>query len=73
MHTIQSQAYGPEARGGTSKGETILSRGQIWFSKVIRPNFLLALTQGSLDKYAAELAPGAVVHGGRHPDHPRGP
>ena len=60
-HTIQSQAYGPEARGGTSKAETIISRDQIWFSKVVKPNFLLALTQGSLDKYAGELADGAVV------------
>jgi 2-oxoglutarate ferredoxin oxidoreductase subunit gamma len=60
-HTIQSQAYGPEARGGTSKAETIISRGEIWFSKVVSPDFLLALTQGSLDKYAPELAPGAVV------------
>ena len=55
LHTIQSQAYGPEARGGTSKAETILSRGDIWFSKVIAPNFLLALTQGSLEKYALSL------------------
>lgn len=61
LHTIQSQAYGPEARGGTSKAETILSRGDIWFSKVVAPNFLLALTQSSLEKYAPELAPGAVV------------
>ena len=61
LHTIQSQAYGPEARGGTSKAETILSRGDIWFSKVIAPNFLLALTQGSLEKYAPELAPDAIV------------
>lgn len=61
LHTVQSQAYGPEARGGTSKAETILSRGRIWFSKVVRPDFLLALTQSSLDKYASELAPGALV------------
>jgi 2-oxoglutarate ferredoxin oxidoreductase subunit gamma len=61
LQTIQSQAYGPEARGGMSRAETILSHSQLWFSKVIRPNFLLALTQGSADKYAQNLAPGAVV------------
>jgi 2-oxoglutarate ferredoxin oxidoreductase subunit gamma len=61
MQAVQSQAYGPEARGGTARGETILSRGQIWFPKVIRPNFLLALTQSSLNKFSAELAPGALV------------
>ena len=51
LRAVQSQAYGPEARGGVSRAETILSRGQIWFSKVTRPDFLLALTQASLDTY----------------------
>ena len=61
LQTVQSQAYGPEARGGMCKAETILSRDKIWFSKVTCPNFLLALTQQSLDKFSKELAPGAVV------------
>ena len=61
IHAVQSQAYGPEARGGSSKAECILSSGPIWFSKVRMPDFLLALTQTALDKYASELAPDAVV------------
>lgn len=61
MNTIQSQAYGPEARGGMSRAETILSHDQIWFSKVVCPNFLLALTQKSLDKYSQNVAPDAVI------------
>lgn len=61
MNTVQSQAYGPEARGGMSRAETILSRDPICFSKVVCPNFLLALTQDSLDKYSQNLAAGAVV------------
>ena len=58
---VQSQAYGPEARGGMSKAETILSRDVIWFSKVTCPDFLLALTQKALDHYVAELQEHAVV------------
>ena len=61
LNTVQSQAYGPEARGGVSKAETVLSRDKIWYSKVTVPNFLLALTQASLDKYSQKLAEGAVV------------
>ena len=61
LYTVQSQAYGPEARGGVSKAETILSREHIWYSKVTQPDFLLALTQASLDTYAKTLAEGAVV------------
>ncbi len=61
LNTVQSQAYGPEARGGVSKAETIVSRGEIWYSKVTRPDFLLALTQASLDTYSQTLAEGAFV------------
>ncbi len=61
LNAVQSQAYGPEARGGVSRAETILSRSRIWYSKVTRPQFLLALTQASADKYTKELAEGAVV------------
>ena len=61
LHTVQSQAYGPEARGGVSKAETIVSHEQIWYSKVTHPDFLLALTQASLDAYTKSLAPGAFV------------
>jgi 2-oxoglutarate ferredoxin oxidoreductase subunit gamma len=61
VKAVQSQAYGPEARGGVSKAETVISRDQIWYSKVTKPNFLLALTQASLDKYSTELAEGAIV------------
>ena len=61
LNAVQSQAYGPEARGGVSKAETILSRDVIWYSKVKKPNFLLALNQKSADHYAKDLAPDAVV------------
>lgn len=58
---IQSQSYGPEARGGLCKAEAIVSNDQIWFSKVRTPNLLLALNQGSLEKYAPDLADDAIV------------
>ncbi len=61
LQAVQSQSYGPEARGGMCKAETILSKGPIWFSKVICPNFLLALTQAAFQKYSAVLAKDAVI------------
>ncbi len=61
INVVQSQAYGPEARGGMSRAEAVFSRDPIWFSKVVCPDFLLALTQVSLDKYAQNIAKGAVV------------
>lgn len=60
-NAIQSQSYGPEARGGTSKAETIIGDSELWYSKVNKPNFLLALTQASLDKYIGNIADDAIV------------
>jgi 2-oxoglutarate ferredoxin oxidoreductase subunit gamma len=54
-YTAQSQSYGPEARGGSCKAETIIADEPIGFTKVQKPSFLMALTQASLDKYAKNL------------------
>ena len=52
----QSQSYGPEARGGACKAETMISDDPIGFTKVQHPDFLLALTETALKKYG-ENAP----------------
>ena len=44
-NAIQTQSYGPEARGGASKAEVIISEQSIDFPKVTLPNMSLALTQ----------------------------
>lgn len=61
INAIQSQAYGPEARGGLCKAETIVSEGDIWFSKVTKPLFLLSLTQASLNQFAPSLTEGGII------------
>ena len=58
---VQCQAYGPEARGGSSKAETIISDEHIAYTKVILPDLLLSLTQVSLDKYIGCLKQNAIV------------
>ena len=45
---IQSQSYGPEARGGASKAEVIISDEAIHFPKVTDPNLLLAMSRKRL-------------------------
>ena len=47
MNAIQTQSYGPEARGGASKAEVIISRDEIKFPKVSDCEILLSLTQKS--------------------------
>jgi len=51
---IQSQSYGPEARGGASKAEVIISDSDIDFIKVQKCDMLLCLTQGAYDKYGKD-------------------
>lgn len=61
-NVVQSQSYGPEARGGASKAEVIISEDEINFPKVRNCNVLLALTQLACDKYIDGLAPnGALI------------
>ena len=55
LNAIQTQSYGPEARGGASKAEVIINDGEINYPKVIKNNLLLSLTQKSLDKYIGSL------------------
>lgn len=60
-HTVQSQSYGPEARGGASKAEVIISNGVIHFPKVVEADLLLAMTQEAVNKYVADLKPGGIL------------
>jgi 2-oxoglutarate ferredoxin oxidoreductase subunit gamma len=55
-NAIQSQSYGPEARGGASKAEVIISDEDIDFPKVVSPDYVLALTQVASDKYAKSVS-----------------
>jgi 2-oxoglutarate ferredoxin oxidoreductase subunit gamma len=56
-NVTQTQSYGPEARGGASKAEVIISDGAIDYPKVIRADLLLAMSQEACDKYGREVKP----------------
>ena len=60
-YTAQSQAYGPEARGGSCKAEVLISEAPIGFTKVQKPTFLMVLTQKALDDYGHNLPENCVV------------
>ena len=60
-YTAQSQSYGPEARGGACKAETLISDDPIGFTKVQQPTFLMVLTQKALDTYTRALPENCLV------------
>src|SRR6185369_12593623 len=58
---VQSQSYGPEARGGASKSEVIISDGPIDYPKITKCDALLAMTQEAANKYSHDLKEGGVL------------
>ena len=55
INAVQSQSYGPEARGGASKSEVIISDRVIDFPKATAIDLQLSLTQESCTKYYKDL------------------
>ncbi|PLX83408.1 MAG: 2-oxoglutarate ferredoxin oxidoreductase subunit gamma [Desulfuromonas sp.] len=58
---VQSQSYGPEARGGASKSEVIISDAPIDYPKATVVDACLAMTQEAADKYAVGIKDGGVL------------
>jgi 2-oxoglutarate ferredoxin oxidoreductase subunit gamma len=61
INAVQSQSYGPEARGGASKSEVIIAPGEIDYPKCEGVDIFLALTQEAAKKYADDIKPGGTV------------
>ena len=61
MNAVQSQSYGPEARGGASKSEVIISPGEIDHPEVLEPDVVVALSQEAFRKFASTVKPGGVL------------
>lgn len=60
-NVVQTQSYGPEARGGASKADVVISPNEIYYPKAMQLDLLLAMTQESMDKYYQDLKPGGTL------------
>ena len=58
---VQSQSYGPEARGGATRSDVIIADTEIHFPKVIQPNVLVCLTQQAHNKFSSIIRPGGLL------------
>jgi len=54
-NATQSQSYGPEARGGSSRSEVIVSDEEIDYPKAVNIDLLLCFTQEACDKYCKDI------------------
>jgi len=57
---VQTQSYGPEARGGACRAEVIISDEVVYYPFVEEADILVAMSQEALDKYI-----NSVKEGGR--------
>jgi 2-oxoglutarate ferredoxin oxidoreductase subunit gamma len=71
-YVCQTQSYGPEARGGKSKAEVVISRSPIDYPKALELDLLLAMNQAACDAYFFDLKPNGllVVDSGLVEQHP---
>jgi len=51
LNAVQTQSYGPEARGGASRSEVIIARGEIDYPKVMVADLLLCMSQEACDRF----------------------
>ncbi len=61
LHAVQAQSYGPEARGGATRSDVIISSEQINYPKVTNPNILVCLTQEAYNKFSSIVLPGGLI------------
>ncbi len=61
MNAVQTQAYGPEARGGATRTDVVISHDPIRYPKVINPHLLVCLTQEAYNKYSGIIRPGGLL------------
>ncbi len=54
-NAVQTQNYGPEARGGASRSEVVIADGEIDYPEVIQADILLCMSQEACDRYYGSL------------------
>ena len=59
--TIRTTIYGPEARGGKSKAEVVISDQPIDYPKAMELDLLLAMNQAACDAYFFDLQPNGLL------------
>ena len=61
LQATQTQVYGPEARGGATRSDVIISDSTIHFPKANQPNVLVCLTQEAYMKFYDIVRPGGLL------------
>ena len=60
-NVCQTQSYGPEARGGASRTDIIISKQKILYPNCRNLDILLAMNQESADKFSGSVTDGGII------------
>ena len=60
-YATMTQSFGPEARGGSSSAQVILSEEPILYPYVTQPDILVVMSQEAFTRFAPELKPGGAL------------
>lgn len=60
-NVCQTQAYGPEARGGTAHADLLISDGPLLHPKITTADLLVVLTQEASDSFSRFVAQGGTI------------
>ena len=55
LNAVQTQSYGPEARGGASRSEVIIANVDVDYPKVMAADLLLCMSQEACDKFYTQV------------------
>lgn len=58
---LLTKSYGPESRGGAARSELIIDENPINYPVVVKPDFVLAMTQLACDKYHCDMDPDGIL------------
>ena len=61
LNAVQTQTYGPEARGGATRADVVISEEPVHYPKVIYPHILVCLTQEAYNKFSGIIRPGGLL------------
>jgi 2-oxoglutarate ferredoxin oxidoreductase subunit gamma len=60
-YATMTQSFGPEARGGSSSAQVILSGTPILYPYITQPDVLVVMSQEAYSRFSPELKPGGIL------------
>ena len=61
LYAVQTQSYGPESRGGSSRAEVVISDEPIDYPKTLHPDYAVFFSQEAYTKYLHTVKEGATI------------